>query len=541
MKVLLSAVLAAMFSGCVVSDDTRSPRIDPDTQQSCSSVDAGPRILRLLSHKEYDATIRDLFGMDAHWGDSFVPHRVAGGFSNNAFVLTMNPLLADQMRRAAEAIASDVMANIAGIVPCSPEKADMTCVRQFVARLGKRVFRRPLTAQEVGDYMALFQSVADVDGNLVAFESVIATFLQSPHFLYRTELGDESYPARSGYVHLNDYEIASELSYLFWGTMPDEELFAAAGAGALHTEVQIQSQVVRLLRDPRSDAMLERFINEWLGIRHLDVESKDLVAYPRWTQKNRDDLRTEMRRFTQHVRYEGSGTLSELINAPYSFVNRTLAQYYGLPSMGIPLDQFVMVDISGIDRAGLLTNAAVMSVHGKPNASAPVHRGRLIREKLLCQTIAEPPPGVVTQLPPPSLMTTTRDRYSSHMSDPVCGSCHTLLDPIGFAFEHFDAIGAYRSEENGFGVDSSGSIADTDGDVTTFSGATELANILAQRPDVHACYARHWIRYGVGLSDTDDLACLSSKIADEFQLGPRGILDVLVMLTRTPHFVERIR
>lgn len=528
-----------MAAGCVISDE--SPPMNPPVTmpEACAAIEPGPRLLRLLSHKEYDATIHDLFGIEAHWGESFVPHTVVGGFSNNADALTVSTLLADQMRRAAESIAAQVMTQPWKLFSCDPAQADPKCIRAFLTTFGPRVFRRPLTVDEIEGYVALVQSIASTDGNAKGVETLLSTMLQSPHFLYRSELGDETLPALGGRVRLNAYEIASELSYLFWGTMPDAELFAEASADKLQSAEDIQAQVVRLLADPRSDALLDRFIEEWLNVDHLDTLSKDLVMYPRWTQKNRDDLRTELRMFVRHVVREGTATLPELLDARYSFVNKTLAQYYGLPSKDIPLDQFVKVDVSGLDRAGLLTQASVMSVHGRPRTSSPVQRGKLIRERLQCQTLVEPPPGVVTQLPPPSLTLTTRERYAAHSTEPGCRGCHAQLDPLGFAFEHFDGIGAYRSDENGIPIDASGELTGQDGPLATFDGAGELASILAYDPDVHACYARHWIRYGYGLRDDGPLQCLSAKIAAEYGQSRLGVVDVLVLLTQTPHFVER--
>lgn len=508
--------------------------------ETCTSIEPGPRILRRLSREEYDATIKDLFGLDSHWGRAFVPDIVRGGFDNNADALRVTPLLADQIGRAAEEIAAEVMKTPTSVLTCDPAvDGAVPCATKFVEVVGKRVFRRPLLQTDTDRYVALFQKAATTDGFYKGLEVVLTAMLQSPHFLYRAELGDPSLPASPSRIRLTPYEIASELSYMLWGTMPDTELMAAADAGNLATDEQVEAQAKRLLQDPRSDAIIERFVTSWLELDRLASVPKDPMTYPEWNEQLRTSLKTETTTFVKYVIRNSEGTLPELLDAAYTFVNAELATYYGVPAPGVPAGEFGKVDLAGTNRAGLLTHGSILATHGKPASSSPVHRGKLVRERLLCQPLPPPPPGIVAQPPPIDPTKSTRERYSAHTTESLCRSCHELADPIGFAYEHFDGIGRYRADENGLPIDSTGQILSTSSTNTEFDGAPALASILANSPDVQGCYARQWIRYSYGLLDEGPLSCLSNSVANEFQSGNLKVLDLLVSLTKTPHFLER--
>nr|WP_240806817.1 DUF1592 domain-containing protein [Polyangium spumosum] len=510
---------------------------------ACTTVQPGPRVLRRLTRSEYDATIRDLVGIPSEWGASFVPDIVIGGFDNNEDALRVSPLFADQVRRAAEEIATLALTNPSSVLPCDPvADGPEACAETFIETFGKRAFRRPLGADDTTRYLALYQTIATKEGFSEGIEAVIAAMLQSPHFLYRTELGDASLAAEDGRVRLTPHEIATELSYMLWGTMPDAELFAAADANTLATPEQIEAQAKRLLQDPRSDEILERFAVAWLELDRIEAAPKDAATYPQWNAELRASMIEETRLFVRHVIRNGEGTIAELLDAPYTFTSPKLAAYYGLPAPADAQDEndFGLVDLAGSGRAGILTHGSVLATHGKPAGSSPVHRGKLVRERLLCQPLPPPPPGVVAEPPPIDPTKSTRERYAAHTTVPLCKSCHDLVDPIGFAFEHFDGIGRYRADEGGLPIDASGEILSAPSTTGTFEGAPALASVLAGSADVQGCYARSWLRYAYGQLDEGRLACLSSQVADDFQNGNLRVLDLLVALTRTSHFTERV-
>ncbi|TKD09475.1 DUF1592 domain-containing protein [Polyangium fumosum] len=510
---------------------------------ACTTVQPGPRVLRRLTRHEYDATISELFGIESQWGASFVPDIVIGGFDNNEDALRVSPLFADQVRRAAEEIATLALTNPSSILPCDPVAAGPeACAKTFVDTFGKRAFRRPLSAEDAKRYVTLYQTIADKEGFNEGIEAVITAMLQSPHFLYRTEIGDNSIASEGGRVRLTPHEIATELSYMLWGTMPDDELFAAADANALGTPEQIEAQAKRLLQDPRSDEILERFAIAWLELDRLDAAPKDSATYPEWNAEIRAAMIEETRQFVRHVIRNGEGTIAELLDAPYTFVSPKLATFYGLPAPAGAADEndFGMIELGDTGRAGILTHGSVLATHGKPAGSSPVHRGKLIRERLFCQPLPPPPPGVVAEPPPVDTTKSTRERYAAHTTVELCKSCHDLVDPIGFAFEHFDGIGRYRADENGLPIDASGEILSAPATTGSFVGVPELASVLADSADAQGCYARSWLRYAYGQLDEGRLACLSSQVADEFQKGNLRVLDLLVALTRTSHFTERV-
>ncbi len=510
---------------------------------SCETVQPGPRVLRRLSRSEYDATIEDLVGIESYWGESFVPDIVIGGFDNNESALRVSPLFADQVRRAAEEIAQTALMNPAGFLPCDPvAQGNDACAKTFVETFGKRAFRRPLSADETPRYLALYQTIATKEGFLEGIEAVITAMLQSPHFLYRTEIGDESLPAAGGRVRLTPHEIATELSYMLWGTMPDAALFAAADANTLSTPEEVSAQAKRLLDDPRSDEIIERFAVAWLELDRLDAAPKDAATYPQWNAEIRAAMIEETRLFVRHVIRKGEGTVAELLDAPYTFASPKLAAYYGLPAPAGAQDEndFGMVELGSSGRAGILTHGSVLATHGKPAGSSPTHRGKLVRERLFCQPLPPPPPGVVAEPPPIDPTKSTRERYAAHTTVALCASCHDLVDPIGFAFEHFDGIGRYRTDEGGLPIDASGEILSAPATTGSFVGAPELAGVLAESADVQGCYARSWLRYGYGQLDEGRLACLSSQVADDFEKGNLRVLDLLIALTRTSHFTERV-
>jgi hypothetical protein len=523
----------AAFVGKVVGDEQACA----DELESCEAGTPGPRMLRRLTRAEYDHTIADLFGFASDWGASFTADTVVNGFDNNAAVLTVTPLLADQVRKAAEEIAAQAMTNVGALLPCDPG-AGRECAGTFVSQFGERAFRRPVTSDETTRYLAIFDLGAAEDFNR-GIELVITAMLQSPSFLYRSELGE---PMGGRMYQLNPYEVASELSYFLWGSMPDQELLAAARSGALATPAEIEAQARRMLASPRSRAMLDRFTDQWLAIEQVSVVPKDTTLYPELTPEIRAAMAGEARRLVADV-VQGGGSLSELVRAPYTFVNDALAAFYGLPAPAEKDEQgFGRVELDD-KRAGLLTLGAVLTTHARPNGSSPIHRGKLVRERFLCEHLPPPPPGVVAEPPALDPGLTTRERYAQHSTDEACAGCHRLMDPIGFAFDHFDGIGRYRTDENGLAIDDTGTIVVSgggDGADVPFEGMDGLAEFLAGSPQAHDCFALQWVRFAYGVRENGQLSCLIDDVQAQFAGGAMSVEDFVVALTLTSHFTTRV-
>lgn len=510
---------------------------------SCTEAAPGGRVLRRLSRSEYDATIRDLFKIDSAWGASFTSDTVVNGFDNNAEALRVTPLLADQARRAAEEIADIAVGNINAILPCQPAAgAEAECAGTFIDTFGERVFRRPLSENDHARYLALYNTVAKDDGFQEGVKTIITAMLQSPHFLYRSEIGAEGAAAEGGRVKLTAYEIASELSYFIWGSMPDAELFAAAKSGALAKAEEIEAQARRLLADPKADVMINRFMEQWLELDRLPTVAKDAATFPEFDANIRTAMREEAKRFVRHVVRESGGTLPELMTASYTFMDPALAAFYGVPAPSGQADPqgFAMVDVAAESRAGILTLGGVLATQARPNASSPIHRGKLVRERLLCQELPPPPPGLNVQPPPVDPSKSTRERYEAHSKLEPCVSCHKLIDPIGFGFEHFDGVGRFRELENNASIDATGEIVATAATDGSFEGTVELAKKLSESDDAQACFARQWFRFAYGLEENAELSCLVDKVGGDFAGGDLKIEELIVALTRTAHFAERM-
>jgi hypothetical protein len=490
-------------------------------------LEPGRRSLRRLSHVELSNTLRDVLGVDAPAFGALVPDPVVHGFANNGVALEVGPLLADQYRLRAEAIGSAVA--LAPIMPCATQ--DRACAITLVQTLGARLFRRPLTGEEAGRYLAIYDLAAP-DGFEPAVRWVLAGLLQSPHFLYRTELGRRT---DTGFV-LTPYEIATELSYLFWQTSPDDDLWALAESGALLDPAVQAAQAQRLLADPRSAETMARFTERWLDLTRLASVSRDAELYGALTPALRADMAEQTHRSVTEAWTSGA-SLADLLSADQVWVNGALAAHYGLPA---PAEgTWAQVSAAGSPYGGVLAEGSVLTAHAKPISSSPIHRGKLVRERLLCQDLPPPPAGLDTSPPDVDPARSTRDRYAEHAGNPACSSCHRLMDPIGFGFEHFDGIGRYRELDGVHPVDARGFLLDAGPGITNFDGLAGLQDALAGNVMVDGCYTVQWIRFGLGTDEADhalDVACYAERLTP----GISTLRGVLPALVGTPHFTRRV-
>jgi hypothetical protein len=505
----------------------------------CGTAIPGAAPIRRLTAFEYDNTVEDLLGDTSKPGQDF-PEEGASGFDNNADVASVARLHAEKYMRAAEDVAARATEDLVGLLGCDPAADEAGCVQSWVESFGARVWRRPLAADEVAAMTDLFAGArAGLDGQPAndvreSVSLVLQAFLQSPHFLYRVEFG---VPGDGEVVVLDDYEMASRLSYFMWASMPDDELFAVAAAGELHTREQVEAQARRMLDHPRARAMVLHFHEQWLDYADIDSITKDPAVFPDYTAELAAAQRLEIDTFIDHVVWEGEGTLQALLAAPYTFVDDALASYYGLvPPGGTGMQQVTPADR---DVAGVVTQGAILAVHAKPGETHPIQRGLFVREQLLC-TIPPPPPDDVDINPPPvDPNATTRERYEQHRTDPVCAGCHVLMDPIGFGLENFDGTGRWRTLENGLDIDASGELAGTDVDAN-FVGAKELADLLASSSMVADCTTTQWFRYAYGRTENPDVdACTIEDLRTRFSGADHEITELLVALTQTDAFMFR--
>ena len=457
------------------------------------------------------------------------------GFDNQAEVLVVPSLLAEQVRDAGEAIAAQAMASSSALLDCEAGEA---CRDAFIADFGKRAFRRPLTEVEVSRYVALHEATALDDGFLGGVELVITAMLQSPSFLYRRELG---VAAGDGTYVLTAYEVASFLSYFLWGTMPDAALFGRADDGTLTDPEVLAAEVDRLLDDPRSAFSVERFARQWLDIERLPSVPKDQLTYPDFGAVEREAMTWQALSLVRGVVGSEEGTLTDLLTGQTVYVDEAMAAYYGLPAPEGPLDAagFGAVDTSESPYGGVLTEGGILATHAFSNGSSPIHRGKFVREQLLCQELPLPPPGLVAEPPAMDPTATTRERFSAHSELEECAGCHRLMDPIGFAFEHFDGVGQHREDENGLPIDTSGEIVGTGYTNGTFEGTDELAGLLAGSPEVDRCFAQQWARYAYGMEVSATMSCMLDAIAGDFADSGRRVRALLRAVATSVHATTR--
>ncbi len=502
----------------------------------CASRDPGPSPLRRLTRAEYGRTLRDLLGPGLIDTSGLPPDEQALGFDNNADVLGTSDLLVEQTVALAEQASAVVVQDLARFLPCAAGAADADCADGFIRDFGRRVWRRPPEPTEASALASVFAAGQADGGFAEGIGRVVEVLFESPQFLYRIELGDVADSDLAGAVPLSPYEMATRLSFLFWGSTPDEGLLTAAAQGQLTLPADLEREARRLLGDSRAHEVTAAFHAGWLGLARLDQLDKDRVVYPAFDASLRDAFRAETARFIDEVVWRHEGTLAALLSARYTFVNSALAEFYGVAYPGG--GDFVQVGLGSANRAGLLTQASILSVYAKGNQSSPVHRGRFVREQLFCTT--PPPPPSNIEIRPPTLdpRQTTRERFAQHAADPFCATCHTLLDPIGFGFEHYDGIGHWRQAESGLAIDAHGNLTGTDSD-GSFDGAVELADRLAGSPEVQRCYVTQWFRFGYGRGETSADSCTLGALMGAAAAKGGDVRELMVALTQTDAFRYR--
>ena len=492
--------------------------------------------LRRMTRIELDQTLADLLGDDTGPAHRLLQEELGSGFSNNAEVRTVSELVAEQYLAVAEDVARRASADLPALLGCDPATGEDACVESFVESFGARAWRRPLDADERTRLMTVFTSSRDRWGTRTAVELVLEVMLQSPHFLYRVELPPPG--AEPGdVVRLDGYQVASRLSYMLWSTMPDEALFAAAEAGELDTNAGVAEHARRMLDDPRANAPLLRFFDEWLQLSALEGLAKDTEVYPDWQPEIADLFREETHAFIREVWQNEGASFETLLTADFTMVNAELAEFYGMTAPAGT--EYVRVPVDPTRRAGLLTHGSFLAGHSKVHETSPIHRGMFVRAGLLCGDVPPPPPGIDPIAPDPDPSLTLRERLEEHRTDPVCGSCHALLDPIGFGFENFDSTGRWRDEEAGRAVDASGFLQDTDVD-GEFVGAVELAHRLAGSEQVSDCMVRQWFRYGYGRTESiRDDTCSLDQLEDAFDSAGGDLRELVIALTQSDAFLYR--
>ncbi|HUG68862.1 MAG TPA: DUF1592 domain-containing protein, partial [Pirellulaceae bacterium] len=408
------------------------------------------------------------------------PDLRADGFSNTAYNLNIDLKHVEAYSKLAEIIVSrmDVLKFAARFSKSQLLSTDDT-MRDHVAAMGKWLLRGPLDGREINNYSGISTTVASAGGDFKAAMSyIIEAMLQSPRFVYRIENQQGDGSPRP----VEQYELASRLSYILWGGPPDDELLRAADSGELADRKKVEAQVQRMLKDPRTVERSVQFITEWLNLGRLANLRPDATKFPSWDAQLAGDMREETLAFFQEVAWKQNRPLADLLNAQVTFATPKLATHYGLKPAGKDLSQYDLSSVPG--RGGLLTHGSVLTIGGD-NASM-VTRGLFVLHDLLRGTINAPPPCVDTVPPPTKAGLTQRGIAERRIADNNCGVCHTRFEPLAFGLERFDGIGAYHEQ------DKHGNKLRDDGEVlfpgeakpVAYKSSAEMMNLLASSPRV---------------------------------------------------------
>ncbi|MGE0784371.1 MAG: DUF1592 domain-containing protein [Sandaracinaceae bacterium] len=486
--------------------------LSPREAPACDG-ELGAPILRRLTSTQLRNTLEDVFDSpNVPLGDLVVDPSV-DGYDVDARAAVIRDLDAERLMLGSETIARwAAYERVPALLSCTANTP--VCRVGFVTWLGRRLYREPLDNETFLAYDAMF----DRDGTFAeGAEVVIRTMLQSPRFLYRSELGEPD-PDAPGLVQLTRWELATELAFYLTNSAPDDELLDAAGAGRLRTDEDLDREAERLLATDRGAEALARFAREWLGTDRLAGRPKD----PRVTAFT-EDVRASMVRETDTLFLDvvaSGGGLSALFTSRHTFLDPTLAAFYGVPPDGI--GALVRIDTADAGRApGVLGHGSVLATYARADTSSPTQRGLLVRRRLLCESIPSPPPGIDTSLAPRPDARTTRERYEAHLVDDTCVGCHRRVDPIGFALERYDGFGRARETEAGLPIDDTGTILGTPRGDLAIEGVDDLARFLARSPEAHACFRDQLSYYAFGTE-----GCLYPEATDGLD-GDTPLIDLI--------------
>ena len=470
----------------------------PPTAAVCTPV---PARVTTLSSRQYAQTVLSL--------DPTLVDRV----EEMASAVTDGPRGAQLSEPTLEALlqTSEPLAEALADRVCIDGDAD--CVATWVRESGRQLFRRPLTDADVARFRAFYDDRAAEYDARSARAMVIQALLLSPEVLFRTEIGEVQ---PDGTTALTPYERAQALSYLIADGPPDDALWAAARQGDLQTTEGMRASAERLLATADSSKGLLRFVDDLFHYRSASQLPKDPATYPRWSEALGADFAAESERFVHHVLWDSSGTMAELLTAPYTFATARTAAVYGIDS---PTTDFERADMP-LTRRGLLMQGAFLATYAHDDSSAPIARGHFVREQLLCQAVPPPPTEVLNEFVERDPMWTARQWLNqAHAAQPACVGCHRLMDPIGLTFELFDGIGAYRTEDVGQPIDASGMISSfraIENDIPV-DGPVALVGAVATMPQFRTCMTERMFSYVAQRDVEESDLCVIEAAAASFQ------------------------
>ena len=484
-----------------------------------------------LTATEFANSMHDLLGSDAPLS-AVEPDNVVNGFASvGASTVSMSAAgvgLHESATIAATDFAFSDATKAAKVVSCVPQDAaDSACLTKALNAFGRRAFRRPLTDVETARFVKLATTIASGTGGsvLIGLRHAVSAILQSPNFLYRTELGVAS-AADGGRLKFTSFEMASRLSAALWNGAPDDVVLDAAASDSLATPDGVLAQAQRMLNDPKSHRALTAFVDDLYGVRSLEEANKDPALFPKFTVTLKAAMQKELEQRVDDMVFSTKGDFLSLYDSRTTFVNKELAAYYGLP---VPTgDGFERVDLpSDSTRIGLLGAGAILSAFALPQRSSPTTRGKFVAGALLCIDVPPPPPGVPALPTQLDTSATMRERMTAHRTNPACSSCHAVMDPIGFGLEHFDSGAMFRTTDNGKPIDTTGEL--TDG--AKFDGLAELGATLRKEPLAGTCFVSKVYQNALGRAaialDGDAINALAAQFAANKNQADQLLLSVV--------------
>jgi hypothetical protein len=489
-----------------------------------------PAVMKRLTQAQYLNSIEDVFDADAVPTTALPLDNVDEDFlSIGASFVSSSEGAVERYRDAAIDAAQRALSNrdrYPVLADCMPQDSMDPCISETVRYYAPKLWRRPVSEDEVARHAAIAQAVGEGAENAeLGLRYVLASLLQAPSFMYIAYAGEPH--GSPGARRYTSVEMASRLSYLLWNSAPDDALLAAGEAGDLVDPEEIRSQVERMLDDERAADLAERFFGRNWNVDRLDAQSKDPVLFPEWTASMAGAALEEFRKGLDQATASGASIL-EVFSARETYVNGELASLYGYPSPGADFERVALDE----NRAGLLTSPAVLAANGKPNRTSPTQRGLFIRANLLCLPIPPPPDDVnlnLEQVGGEGL--SVRERLELHRSEPACAGCHSMFDPIGMTLENFDSLGRYRTHDGNFEIDPTATFEDQE-----LTSARDLADFIRDDPRTVSCLAERLYGFATGHLPTSGEQGVIDALGDHLIRNDEAFRELVVGITISTGF-----
>lgn len=540
-------VSAGSFAACGgSSDDDLGLGVKPNASTSGSGPENGtpeplapaPGGLRRLLTRQYINSVRSIFGVPAALAAKPPPDSALHGFDAiGAAELSLPETAVESYEQSARDVALAVIEDpptLEALLPCEPTgPADAACHQAFIEQVGRLAWRRPLDAGEVTLLLNIAKAAATEYSDFNAgIAYAISGLLQSPYFLYQVEVGNPDPAMTPPSRRLTPYELASRMSFFLLDTTPDPALLDHVEAGGLTTPEDIRDVAAKMIARQEAKAALLSFYAEVFRLNDITTVAKDPEFFPQFTPTLAESMRQETLLLLNDVVWERDADVREIFLADYAFVTPELAKLYGIPGATSGLLKATLP--AEQKRSGILGAAAFLARFAHPARTSPTRRGNFIKTAFLCQEVPSPPPGVDTTIPTddPSKPLTMKQKLESHMKDDTCKSCHKLMDPIGFALENYDPIGAFRTTDKGLPIDSTGSVVGF-GD---FASARDIGALLSEDPAATSCMIRNLYRNSMGHIESEGEMPAIEELEEAFAGSGYRVKDLLLELVANPAF-----